>query len=60
MADPEARQRFIQEAQAASALEHSNICNIHEIDETEDGRMFMALASGSCSSAPAEAKSLIP
>jgi TolB-like protein len=42
--DPEARQRFIQEAQAASALEHPNICNIHEIDETEDGRMFMAMA----------------
>jgi len=42
--DPEARQRFIQEAQAASALDHPNICTIHEIDETEDGRMFMAMA----------------
>jgi eukaryotic-like serine/threonine-protein kinase len=42
--DPEARERFIQEARAASALEHPNICNIHEIDEAPDGRMFMAMA----------------
>ncbi len=35
--DAEARERFVHEAQAASALEHVNICNIHEIDETEDG-----------------------
>ena len=42
--DPEARERFIQEARAASALEHPNICNIHEIDEAPDGRLFMAMA----------------
>jgi len=34
--DKEAKERFTQEAQAASALDHSNICNIHEIDETKD------------------------
>jgi serine/threonine protein kinase len=39
-----ARQRFIQEAQAASALDHPNICVIHEIDETEDGQMFICMA----------------
>jgi serine/threonine protein kinase/Tfp pilus assembly protein PilF len=42
--DPQAKERFIHEAQAASALEHSNICNIHEIDETEDGQLFIVMA----------------
>jgi serine/threonine-protein kinase len=42
--DPEAKERFIQEAQAASALDHPNICNIHEIDETADGRLFICMA----------------
>ena len=47
--DPEAKQRFIREAQAASALEHPNICNIHEIDETKPapgepgGQMFIVM-----------------
>lgn len=40
----EAKKRFRQEAQAASALDHLNICTIHEIDETEDGQMFVAMA----------------
>ena len=43
-ADAEARERFIHEAQAASALDHPNICNIHEIGETDDGRMYIAMA----------------
>lgn len=42
--DPEAKQRLIHEAQAASALDHPNICVIHEIDETPDGRVFVAMA----------------
>ena len=42
--DKDAKQRFIQEAQAASVLEHNNICNIHEIDETEDGKTFIVMA----------------
>ncbi len=36
--DPNAKKRFVHEAQAASSLEHSNICNIHEINETDDGQ----------------------
>lgn len=40
----EAKKRFIQEAQSASAIEHHNICTIHEIDETPDGHMFISMA----------------
>ena len=42
--DTDAKQRFMHEAQAASALDHNNICNIHEIDETEDGRTYIVMA----------------
>jgi TolB-like protein/Flp pilus assembly protein TadD len=42
--DPEAKERFINEARAASALEHHNICTIHEIDETGNGQTFMVMA----------------
>ena len=40
----EEKKRFIHEAKAASALDHPNICTIHEIDQTEDGQMFIAMA----------------
>ncbi len=39
-----ARERFTQEAQAASALDHPNICTVHEINETEDNQVFIAMA----------------
>lgn len=42
--DDSARQRFVQEAKAASALDHPNICTIHDIDTTPDGQVFMAMA----------------
>jgi len=41
--DPEARHRFVQEARAASALDHVNICGIHEVGETGSGEMFIAM-----------------
>ena len=42
--DDEAKKRFMHEAQAASALDHPNIGTIHEVDQTEDGQMFIAMA----------------
>ena len=41
--DKDTKRRFIREAQAASALQHNNICTIHEIDETPDGRLFICM-----------------
>jgi dienelactone hydrolase/predicted Ser/Thr protein kinase len=41
--DPEARERFVQEAQAASALDHPNICTIYEIDSADE-QLFIAMA----------------
>ncbi len=42
--DPEAKARFVHEAKAASALDHPNVCSIFEIDETDDGQLFIAMA----------------
>ena len=35
--------RFLREAQAAAALDHPNICTIHQIDQ-QDGETFLAMA----------------
>ncbi len=41
--DEIAHDRFIHEAQAASAIQHSNICVVYDIDQTDDGQMFIAM-----------------
>ncbi|MDR1989683.1 MAG: protein kinase [Acidobacteriaceae bacterium] len=42
--DENAKQRFIREAQAASATQHKHICTIHNIEETPDGQLFIVMA----------------
>jgi tetratricopeptide (TPR) repeat protein/tRNA A-37 threonylcarbamoyl transferase component Bud32 len=42
--DANAKKRFIHEAKAASSLDHPNICTIHEINETNDGQLYIVMA----------------
>src|SRR5215467_15541903 len=42
VADPERKRRFVQEAKAASGLNHPNIITIHDIDQA-DGVDFIAM-----------------
>jgi len=43
MRDKDAKERFIREAQAAAALDHPNICMVHEIDEAK-GQTFISMS----------------
>jgi predicted esterase len=42
--DRELKQRLKEEARAASALDHPNIVVVHDIDETPEGDLFIAMA----------------
>jgi tetratricopeptide (TPR) repeat protein len=42
--DEDAKQRFVREAQAASATDHRNICTIHDIATSDDGQLFIVMA----------------
>jgi len=40
---PDVKERFMREAQAAAALDHPNICTVHEFDEAE-GKTYITMA----------------
>jgi eukaryotic-like serine/threonine-protein kinase len=39
----QARERFHREAQAVAALQHPNICTLHDVGETPDGQSFIVM-----------------
>lgn len=41
--DAHAKERFLQEARASSALDHPNVCTVHEAGESEQGQLFLAM-----------------
>ena len=41
--DVSLKQRFLFEARAASAVNHPNICTIHEVGETETGQPYICM-----------------
>jgi len=50
-----AKQRFMREAMAASAVDHPNIGTLHAIEETPDGQLFLVMA---CYEGPTLAKKM--
>jgi eukaryotic-like serine/threonine-protein kinase len=42
--DEVARERFMHEARAASAIDHPNVCTIHDIGSTREGQRYIVMA----------------
>jgi class 3 adenylate cyclase/tetratricopeptide (TPR) repeat protein len=43
-ASEEARTRFLTEARAAARVDHPNLCTVHDVGESDDGRLYIAMA----------------
>jgi len=40
----DAKDRFIREARSAGQLDHPNVCTIHEVNETDEGQLYLVMA----------------
>ncbi|HEX4965758.1 MAG TPA: protein kinase [Thermoanaerobaculia bacterium] len=43
IANGQAKERFLNEARTASALDHPNICTVYEIEETDAGQLYLTM-----------------
>ena len=41
--DASGRSRFLREARAVAALDHPNVCDVHEVGESDEGQLFLAM-----------------
>ena len=41
--DPEEKKRFMDEARSSSGLDHANICVIYDVNETDEGQLFISM-----------------
>jgi serine/threonine-protein kinase len=42
--DPQAKERFLHEARAASSLDHPNVCSVYGVGTSDQGHLFIAMA----------------
>ncbi|MFW6084204.1 MAG: serine/threonine-protein kinase, partial [Gemmatimonadota bacterium] len=41
--DPAARDRFVVEARSVSSIDHTNVCTLYDLGESDDGRLFLIM-----------------